>query len=381
MTGKRYAIFSACFLPHLGGVERFTFNAAAELVRRGNSVVVITSNTEHAPSYELFREGFEVIRLPCIPLLNGRLPIPFYTQEYRRLDRHISSMSFDGVLVNTRFYFHSLYGMKVARQHGLTPVVLDHGSGYLSFSNAILDYLVRRYEDCITTFGLRHFAPHYFGISEKSSAWLSHFGISSRGVINNSIDADSYQSESSNRDFRTELGIGSSTFLVTFIGRLIPEKGIAAILEAAKSPLFDGRNIKFAIAGDGPLRQIVDTACDNVTYLGRLNQQDIASLLLQSDLNCLPSRSEGFATTLLEASSCSCPSIVTDVGGARELIPNDRYGTILSDASATSIAEEICRLYDNPKLLDIQRRSCHELVKTCFSWDKTAQALESALSD
>lgn len=380
MTVNKYAIFSACFLPHLGGVERFTYNAATELVRRGNSVVVITSNTEHAPSNEFADEGFEIIRLPCISLLNGRLPIPLYTREYRRLNHQITSMTFDGVLINTRFYFHSLYGMKVARQHGLTPVVLDHGSDYLSFSNSALDQLVRRYEDCITAFGLKHFAPHYFGISHKSADWLNHFGIASRGVINNSIDADSYRAESSGRDFRTELGTGPDTLLVAFVGRLVPEKGIGAILEAAQSPLLVGRNIRFVIAGDGPLRKDVETASDNVIYLGRLNQQDIASLLLQSDLNCLPSRSEGFATTLLEASSCSCPSVVTDVGGARELIPNGQYGTILPDASASSLAVEICRLYDNPSLRDIQSRSCYELVKSSYSWDKTAQAIESALS-
>ena len=380
MAGKRFAIFSACYLPHLGGVERFTHNAASALVRRDNSVVVVTSNTERAASYELSAEGFEIYRLPCVPLLKGRLPIPVPSPTFFQLNNRILSMKLDGALVNTRFYFHSLYGMKIARQHGLIPVVLDHGSDYLSFSNAVLDQLVKRYEDSITAFGRSRFAPKYYGISEKSAAWLSHFGISPAGVINNSIDSARFRAGASGRDFRSELEINQSTFLVVFIGRLIPEKGIDAILEAAHDPSIEARKIRFAFAGDGPLRQQIINSGNNVFYLGRLSQGDITSLLLQADLNCLPSRSEGFATTLLEASSCSCPSLVTDVGGARELIPNHSYGTILPETSSKSIAKEICRLYDSPMLLDTQKRNCREIVDSRFSWDVTAQTLESVLS-
>ena len=380
MNGKKkIALFSACYLPHLGGVERFTYNAAAALVERGNSVVVVTSNTDEAPSQETTDEGFEVVRLPCLSLLDGRLPIPLHNQEYRRLNRYISSMSIDGVLVNTRFYLHSLYGMKVARKNGITPVVLDHGSAYLSMSNAMIDFIIKKYEDSITAFGNKRYSPNYFAISNKSAEWLRHFGIQAKGLISNSIDANRYAFSASGRNFRSELGLGADTFIVTYVGRLINEKGILPLLEASTDQRIISKDLKIVIAGDGPLRNQVKESGENVIYLGRLCQNDIASLLLQSSLNCLPSRSEGFATTLLEASSCSCPSLVTDVGGARELIPNQNYGTILRDMSSETLVDEICRLYDNPELLSTQKRLCHEIVLSRFSWDSTAQAIEAAL--
>ena len=44
MLKKRYCIFSAQYLPHMGGVERYTYNLAKELINQGNEVVVVTSN-------------------------------------------------------------------------------------------------------------------------------------------------------------------------------------------------------------------------------------------------------------------------------------------------------------------------------------------------
>ena len=50
--GKKYCIFAAQFLPHMGGIENYTYNISKELIRRGNQVVVITNNTIDSPIHE-----------------------------------------------------------------------------------------------------------------------------------------------------------------------------------------------------------------------------------------------------------------------------------------------------------------------------------------
>ena len=83
---------------------------------------------------------------------------------------------------------------------------------------------------------------------------------------------------------------------------------------------FRDRSIHFVVAGDGPLFDQVDTSpLPNVHAVGRLNSSDTAALLMDSDLFCLPTRSEGFSTSLLEAAACGTASLVPDVGGAREV--------------------------------------------------------------
>ena len=219
--GSSYAIFSAQYPPHLGGIENFTSNLAHALVAEGVSVVVVTNDTNSVGSGVSDDGGAKVLRLPCFPLVDGRLPIARHGAEYRRLWSWLESQEFDGVLVNARFYPHSLAGMKLARKKGLKPVVLDHGSAYLSFSNPVLDPIVRAYERAITTWG-KHYAAAYYGISQKSAEWLGEFGIAADGVIPNAIDAEAYRSLSSNRDFRSELGLDDDRLMVAFVGRFIP---------------------------------------------------------------------------------------------------------------------------------------------------------------
>ena len=89
---------------------------------------------------------------------------------------------------------------------------------------------------------------------------------------------------------------------------------------------------------------------------------------------CLPSRSEGFATTLLEAAACKTPPLVTAVGGTDELVPSEDYGTILPEATPQAIAKALQNLRLRRDVLTSQGERIHRLVKERFSWESTALA-------
>lgn len=352
---------------------------AHALVLRGDSVVIVTNDSMKIGSGVSFKDGIEIVRLPCRPLLDGRLPLPNKNAEYRHLLEVLSERKWDGVLVNTRLFPLSIEGLRFAKRQGLTAVVLDHGSAYLSFNQPVLDFFVRRYEDAITA-KVISFKPAFYGISSKSVEWLRHFGIEAEGVISNSIDADKYRSSASGRDYRAELAIPYDALMVAFVGRLIPEKGIKALIEASCSDEIRNRGIIFVLAGDGPLAKDAEDATSKVFHwLGRCSAEDTSALLQQADVLCLPSRSEGFSTVLLESSACGTPSVVTDVGGARELLPNENYGLIINSSKARDVIKALCRLNDDRELLGLQAASCKALVEERYSWDATAISVETAI--
>lgn len=377
---KNLAIFSAQYPPHMGGIENFTRNLARALANRGNAVTVVTNDTNSIGIGWDCEDNFDVLRLPCVPLVDGRLPLPKPSAVRRELLKELDAREFDGVLVNARFYPHSLLGMKTARAKGLAPLVLDHGSAYLSFSNPVLDPCVRAYEHAMTALGKRY-KPRYLGISRKSVEWLRAFGIGAEGVISNSIDAAEFRECASKRDFRAELELDEGDFLVAFVGRFIPEKGISAIIEASRTSELLNRRVVFALAGDGPLADEVKAAEGlSLRWMGRLGKDDVSALLQQSDALCLPSRSEGFSTTLLEAGACGCPAVVTDIGGARELIPDEHYGTIIDSMDAAHITSAFVKLADNRELLSEQSENCMNFVEKNYSWDVTARTVETLLA-
>ena len=372
--GSLYVIFSAHYPPHLGGIETFTYNLSHSLVKRGDPVLVVTNDTNCVGAGITDDGGVTVLRFPCCPLVDGRFPLQKYNSKTRELKKWLGEQKVDGVLINARFYPHSLMGMRFAHSKGLRPIVLDHGSAWLSFSNPILDPIVRFYERAITAYGKRYGAA-YYGISAKSAEWLQTFGIKAAGVIPNSIDADEYVACSSGRQFRRELGLDDSALVVAFVGRLIPEKGIRQIIKASQSVELVERNVVFVLAGSGPLEGEARTAQGpNLHYVGRLTRQDTSALLQSADLLCLPTRSEGYSTTLLEAASCGCPAVVTDVGGARDLIPNEAYGTIVESMSSECIIKALKSLADDRDRIKKQSAMSSAFVREHCSW-----AIEAAL--
>ena len=361
-------------------MEIFTENLAHELCAEGNKVYIVTNKLPGLSDSSVDEHGVTIIRVPCISFLGGRFCLNSFIKSHSLLKEKLGSTEIDGVLINTRFYFLSIVGLIYSKSRRIKPVVLDHGSAYLSFGSPILNLVAKAYEHFITFIG-KGFSPDYYGISEKSCEWLRNFRIEAKGVISNSIDATAFSSSSSGRSFREEFQLTSDCLLVAVAGRLIPEKGIAQIIEASSNEELIEQNVVFVIAGDGPMKAEVENACSsNFIYVGRLNRNDMAALFLDSDLLCLPSRSEGFCTTLLEASACGCPSLTTDVGGASELILNGSYGSIMKSGDAAEIVERLKYLDSNRKLLKTQSKNIWERAVSVFSFSKTAQQAENAMN-
>lgn len=376
-ASRRIAIFSANYLPSLGGVEVYTNGLAHEFARQGHRVTIITNDVFNLGARAVEGHGVRVVRLPCFPLLNGRLPVPKPCHLRRTLWSELAAEKYDGVLINTRFYPHSISGVQFANVMDIDAVVLDHGSAYLTLGSAPLDFAVRAWEHGITEL-IKSKKVSFWGISQSSVRWLEAFGIRASGVLPNAIDADAFREHASNRDYRKELGIGSGSFVMCFAGRLVPEKGVNTLLQAMD--MLDGRPIHLIIAGDGPLRsEVAGIRSSHVSYVGRLQRHDLAALFEQCDVLCLPTRSEGFSTTLLEASACGTPALITHVGGVDELIPNAEFGTVLHSASSSEIAHQAFRLAEDRALIRRQAENVSERVRHEYSWNQAAAKVLSAM--
>lgn len=369
-AGSCICLFSSLYSPSMGGVETYTESVAKALTAIHCRVIVVTCALADDSGISA-RDGVETLRLPCRLPLSGRYPIPSNNNAARKLWRWLEDQPINFIEVHARFYPLSAMALAFAERINVTPIVLEHGSAHLTMGNPLIDKGVQAVEHAMTKRCLAHPA-NYYAVSHKASKWLRHFGINSCGVLPNSIDADMYVQTSSSHDFRSQLGITRNTLLVSFIGRLVPEKGILSLAEASK--LLENEEILIVAGGAGPLKEKLECfEGSSFKLLGRLERQDVAALLLQSDLMCLPSRSEGFATSLLEAAACSTPSLVTDVGGVEELIPSPEYGFILPSANPHAIADAIRHASSNrDRLRSIGEKSA-KLVRESYSWKAAAE--------
>ncbi|AEB07231.1 glycosyl transferase group 1 [Coriobacterium glomerans PW2] len=375
----RVAFFSAHYLPHVGGIETYTEKLSNTMADMGNEVVIVTNNLFNSTPIE--RNGsIEIVRLPCFSFLSGRYPIPNRNAEYKRLINHIERQSFSGIVINARFYLHTLAGVHFAENQNSLPVIIDHGSAYLSFGNSMIDPIVRLYENAITRHLTRHPAA-YYGVSDRSVDWLSHFGITARGTIPYAIDVENYQHSASKRNFRQELGVSDSDVLVVFTGRLESIKGIQIILEVADRLRDQAFHCYFTFAGEGSLiAEIKRAAVANpkVSALGRLDNADVAALMRDADLLLLPSRSEGFGASMIEAGAMGTPIMATDVGVASELVINGSGGWIINRNDIQGVVNKISSISADKCLLAEKGSDLQRYIKANFTWKSTAKALIEA---
>jgi len=135
--------------------------------------------------------------------------------------------------------------------------------------------------------------------------------------------------------------------LVTFLGRLVPYKGVHILLQAARKLSND--RVTFAIGGKGPLaerlRETVEQLGlqEQVRFLGFVPDEMVGDLLHASDLVTCPSISlaESTPIVLLEALACGTPIVGTRLGGSDETLPDDGVrGRLVPprDTSALAIA-------------------------------------------
>ena len=384
-------LFSALYAPSVGGVEGYTEHLACALACGGCRVIVVAMNTHgregyvHEPATEASDGAVplvEVVRLPCKPLLGGRYPVPRRNAEFRALWKWLESQHINYVVVNTRFYLLSGIGVEFAQAKGIIPVVIEHGSAHLTIGNPVLDQAVQAVEHRLTK-RLAAYPAAFYGVSKRACQWLDHFGIAASGVLPNAIDADAFAASATEGE---RFDLPPETFAIAFVGRLVPEKGIGNLVKAVGLMETD-RPVALLVAGDGPLRNDLareaepgkeKVSSNRVILLGSLEKSQVAALLSQADVLCLPSRSEGFATVLLEASAAGTPCIATSVGGTDELFPTAEFGVTIPDAEPHTIAGALEAAAANPETWHTMGQCATERVRSHFTWQSTAEALLAA---
>ncbi len=364
--GKEYCFFAAHFLPSYGGVEKYTYALAKQLIDRGNRVTVVTSQLDGMKERENI-DGIDVFRLPCFKMLNGRFPVYRPGRKARMTFRELDRRHFDFLIVQTRFYPHSFIGARYAHKRRISCIVIEHGSTHNTVNKPLLDKIGAGFEHLITE-GVKHYCRDYYGVSSASCKWLEHFGIHAKGTLYNAVDLQAFQA-TEQKTIENEREGRPGRMEVFFAGRLVYDKGILQLVDAVRRVNREGLNARLSIAGDGDLlEQLQGQATDEVVVLGRLDHAQMLERYRMSDVFCLPSDHEGFSTTLLEAAACKCFIVTTDTGGARELLPNDDYGIVMQNNTTEDIMKAIRKAARDPQYRIEASEKAFDMVSRRFTW-------------
>lgn len=371
-------LFSAFYPPHQGGIENYTQSLANELCRHNSHVTIVTSQDnsdlpiiEKSPS-----KPIKVIRIPSLTLMNNRFPLIVPSPKAIQIWQSLKDSSFDLIVVNARYYPLSLFGLALAKKTGTHAILIDHSSSYLATNKSLIDRAIKQYEHWISN-RIHRFNPDCYGVSTRSCEWLAHIGFQPLGTLPNAINPSEYCSIRSERSFKSELQLPPTTPIVSFVGRLVPEKGALKVALAAQKIITKHPEAQFLIGGSGPeLSSIKKYNFSNVHLLGSLSRNDVSALLHESNIFCFPTDyPEGLPTVLLEAAAHKCAVITSDTGGATDLIPNDRYGHILANTEVNTITAALLEYLGNPLSARNAGTNLYRYICENFTWNDTANKL------
>lgn len=154
-----------------------------------------------------------------------------------------------------------------------------------------------------------------------------------------------------------EHNISKDTMIVSFIGRMVKEKGIFDLIEAMKL-LEDYKDIHlFAMGGlpeserDKSLKGFLENVSDikNVTFTGKI--ENVEDYLFASDIFVLPSYREGMPRSIIEAMSMKNAVIATNIRGSREEVIPKFNGYLVEVKNPLQIKDMILDLYNNREKL------------------------------
>lgn len=158
-------------------------------------------------------------------------------------------------------------------------------------------------------------------------------------------------------DFRKRYSIPADRAIVTQVSWMIPEKGIADFLAAARLVLRQNRKVQFVLVGDGANREeyMKDAdamgIADHLTWTGMVEDPFGEGVFAAADVVCQFSRwEEVFGWMIAEAMAHGKPVVATRVGGIPELIEEGASGHMVNRGDITAMSEQILRLLGDPAL-------------------------------
>jgi len=168
---------------------------------------------------------------------------------------------------------------------------------------------------------------------------------------------------------KEELNVKGPLFIC--VGALIKRKNQALVIESMTS--FPDATLLLAGTGEEErtYRALADKwgIKDRIRFLGNVPHDDLPKLVAAADISILPSKSEGLANAWVEALSCGTPIIISEAGGARELVRSDIAGRIV-EQNSVAIVEAIKAILASPQIQNNVRVTVNH-----FSWKNNGDAL------
>lgn len=277
-------------------------------------------------------------------------------------------------LVHSHLYHANMYG-RLAAKHEAVPAIASVHNTYTR--RKWYRHLINRY-----------LGRHSFRVTagsvdvEKDLLGVDRLPRKKVILLPNCIDLTRVDTGLSKEDAKIRLGFQTDDLVLATVGRAEEQKGHSVLLEAfahLRNSAPNGVRLKLLLVGDGrllpALREMardfgIDAYCQ---FPGNLPK--LADVYRGIDIFIMPSLWEGLSLAMLEAMAAGLPMIATDVGGAREVLGDSKWGLLIPPNNPAAISTAVERLLTDDRLRSEIARAGKRRVEENYSVTSLAHSL------
>ena len=341
-----------------GGEERFTSLLGEWLVKQGVGVILMAATFSSIKSKMLSLEELQkykelVVQKKKIRVLNPPYAIylasRFLLSILWTLKIILLHYSYPIWLIHSQDTGYSGLAAIMAGKLLRIPVVLtSHGVRHKTLESSIhgrFRNLILKIEYSIDIFNIKN-ADMVIGVSPSIKDYFEKKSGRKIEYLPICINAREYSySQQKREQIRTELGIGSDTTVIGFVGRFSEEKNLNTLLHSFANALLTRPDIRLVLVGTGiveaELKNFVKSRGmeKNVIFCGV--RYDIGKVLSSFDIFILPSITEGLSTSLLEAMACGRAIVCSDIDANRSIVTHEKNGLLVNPRNSAEIQHAI----------------------------------------
>jgi glycosyltransferase involved in cell wall biosynthesis len=363
------------FYPFIGGTEKQALALAAQLVKKGVTVTIVTSRFESKWSQQEVMDGVKVIRLfsPRIKIAGALF--------------FLASLTW--YLIKKRNHYSQIHTFQIGYTSSLSILmgILLNKPSLLKLASSGRGGDLQRARK--TLWGrvflfMAKKASRIIMVSKTVEQELMAERVNPEKLcrISNGVNLKSYDKEKNKVLARKTLKIPDRKTVI-YTGRLSPEKGIDFLLRCF-SKVAQSTSCQLIIIAEGPEKKHIMKRIDQlalshaIRVLPRVDE--IAPYLKAADLFVLPSQFEGLSNSLLEAMACGLPVISTKVGGSIDIIENRVNGLLVEYGDEDGLSQAISQVLGDSDLAVNLGNHARETVEEKQDIDRIAEQYSKVYS-
>jgi Glycosyltransferase len=367
----RIAFFTDTFLPQINGVAK-TLSKLVDYMESNDIEYKI-----FAPAFEDNEFQQNVRRSKSFKFIlypQCRLSVPNYFSIAKELDE----FNPDVIHVVTEFNM-GVCGLRYAKSRNI-PVV----SSYETNISQYLEYYKLKFLESPSWKYFKWFhskCDRIFCPSQATINLLSNQGFSNLALWERGIETDKYSPDFRDAALRKSLGI-ENKLVFSYVGRVSPEKDLHLFIKTAKKlneKYYD--QIHFLMIGDGPsLKDLKESAPDNMTFTGFIKGQQLAALYASSDVFLFTSPTETLGFVILEAMASGLAIVSCNSGGVSDNLIDGYNGIACREKNEDDFYYNAEKMILDPAYRNTLANNAREYALS-KSWNKTFDKLVENYQD